>query len=415
VLVLDLPPGPAPSPEAQRLLGSAAAVLAGTIDRGRAEEALRRVKDRFDLAIRGTDAGIWDWDLATGAVYFSARWKSQLGFAEDEISPHFDEWERRLHPDDRDRALSVVRAYLEGRSPEFELEHRLRHKDGSYRWILARGAASRDNRGRITRMVGCHLDITQRKRDQALHLARESRLVAARDLLAGLMPRAPLRVPGLEIHGASVAADYAQGDCFDYFRHPDGSIYALIADASGHGIDSALMMASLHARLRAYVETGLGLGPLLDRANAALVEHMSSERFITLLMLRIDPISRSLRYVNAGHPPGYILDACGRVRHELPATGIPLSITPDAGYPPSPPVLFEPGDLIVLVTDGLAETLSPSGEQFGTARVLETVRSSLDQPCPEILSRLLSAAKSFSRSSEATDDLTAVVARVLAD
>lgn len=104
VLTLYLKPDHPRQPAEQRFLESAADVLAGVIKRKRAEEALQKSEERFDLAIRGTDAGIWDWNLLTGQVYFSPRWKSMLGYGEDEIADNFSEWEERLHPDDRQRA-----------------------------------------------------------------------------------------------------------------------------------------------------------------------------------------------------------------------------------------------------------------------------------------------------------------------
>ena len=108
------------------------------------EEALRRSEERFALAVRGIDAGVWDRDLRTDAVYYAPRWKAMLGFSETEITGHYLEWETRIHPDDRVRALEVLRDYLEGRTEEFKLEHRLRHKDETYRWIyLARSHGPR--------------------------------------------------------------------------------------------------------------------------------------------------------------------------------------------------------------------------------------------------------------------------------
>ena len=126
------------SPVEDGFLRSAAGVIAGIIQRKEVEEALRRSEERFALAVRGIDAGIWDWVLRTGAVYYSLRWKAMLGFNETEITGHHLEWETRIHPDDRVRALEALRDYLEGRTEEFELEHRLRHKDGTYRWIYSR-------------------------------------------------------------------------------------------------------------------------------------------------------------------------------------------------------------------------------------------------------------------------------------
>ncbi len=135
--------------------------LARTVD------VLREREERLGLVLRGTNDGVWDWNVETGQVYYSPRWKEMLGYADDEIANTFDAWRALIHPDDSAQAVGAVEAYLAGASPHFWLEHRLRHKDGSYRWILARGAAVRNEAGRPTRMVGSHTDITTRKLAEA--------------------------------------------------------------------------------------------------------------------------------------------------------------------------------------------------------------------------------------------------------
>jgi PAS domain S-box-containing protein len=139
-------------------------------DRGRAEESLRASEERYSLAVSGANDGMWEWNLNTGAAQFSPRWKSMLGYDDAEIGARIDEWHSRIHPDDRERALSELQLHVDGRTPRFEYEHRLRHKDGSWRWVLARAAAVRHASGRAYRLVGLNSDISARKQAQQVLL-----------------------------------------------------------------------------------------------------------------------------------------------------------------------------------------------------------------------------------------------------
>ncbi len=133
-------------------------------DRKRAEESLRQSQERLRVAIETTGLGLLDYELATGTVEYSPGWKRQLGYEPHEISKRIEEWESRLHPFDRERALDALRGYLAGRRSEFALEFRLRHKDGSYRWIYMQASGLRGENGMLTRVIACHVDVTERKR-----------------------------------------------------------------------------------------------------------------------------------------------------------------------------------------------------------------------------------------------------------
>src|SRR5579863_3597878 len=128
-----------------------------------AQEALRESEERYALAARGANDGLWDWNLLTGAVYFSPRWKAMLGFQENEIEDSLEEWFGRIHDADRDRVREEIAAHQRGLTPHFESEHRLLHKDGGFRWMLSRGLAVHDATGKALRMAGSQTDITERK------------------------------------------------------------------------------------------------------------------------------------------------------------------------------------------------------------------------------------------------------------
>lgn len=165
--------------------GYALAMVVDITQRKQAEEALRNSEARLRLSVAASNIGLWDWDLLTNEVLFSREWKSQLGYAEDEIANRFEEWESRVHPDDLGPALAKVQRFLTDPGADYAVEFRLRHKDGSYRWIFTQGQLFRDAGGKPTRMLGCHIDITARKLTEAAVRESEQKL---RKVLDGLGP-----------------------------------------------------------------------------------------------------------------------------------------------------------------------------------------------------------------------------------
>jgi PAS domain S-box-containing protein len=160
--------------------------MAGTVlditERKRIEEALRASEERWQLAVQGSNDGIWDWNIRTGDVFFSARWKAMRGFADHEIKNHVDEWRSRIHPDDLDRVLRSIDAYLAKQTPEFREEYRVQRKDGSYLWIFDRGVAHWADDGKPLRMAGSETDITERKEMEQQCVEQQNRLRLAMEL-----------------------------------------------------------------------------------------------------------------------------------------------------------------------------------------------------------------------------------------
>jgi PAS domain S-box-containing protein len=151
-------------------------------ERLRAEEALRQSEARWQFALEGAGDGVWDWNAQTNRVYYSPQWKRMLGFETDEIGDTLDEWDSRIHPDDRDAVYAAINAHFSGEAPLYVSEHRVRGKDGGYRWILDRGKViERSPDGSPLRVIGTHTDITGRKEmERALVDAREKAEVANR-------------------------------------------------------------------------------------------------------------------------------------------------------------------------------------------------------------------------------------------
>ncbi len=132
-----------------------------------AEEALRASEERWKFALEGAGDGVWDRNIQTDDVVYSRRYKEMLGYADEEFENRRGEWEKRLHPDDRPRVIADLQAYLDGNTPAYATEFRMQCKDGSWKWILARGmVVSRDAGGAPLRMIGTHTDISARVRQQ---------------------------------------------------------------------------------------------------------------------------------------------------------------------------------------------------------------------------------------------------------
>ena len=144
-----------------------------------------------------------------------------------------------------------------------------------------------------------------------------------------------------------------------------------------------------------------------------LAEDLGSERYITLLLVQLDPVSRSLTYTNAGHPSGQLLDASGNIKAVLKRSGRPLGRQGATPYAPAEPVALASGDILLMLTDGIDEAMRADGEVFGVERAIEVVRQHRDRPASELVELICRTATEFTAPEPQADDLTVVVVKVL--
>ena len=262
------------------------------------------------------------------------------------------------------------------------------------------------------RFVGFVRDITERKRAERELRQNQEQFRVAREIQQRLFPKSAPALAGFDIAGASYPAEATGGDYFDYLPMLNDCVGIIVGDVTGHGVGPALLMAETRAYLRVLTGRREDVGEILTRANGVLAEDVGQERFITLFMARLDPAARSFAYASAGHPTGYVLDSAGKVKLTLPRTGVPLGIHPDTQYVSSPVIPLAPGDLVLLLTDGIEESMSLDNAFFGNDQIFNVVRANLAKSAREIVEALYAAVRQFSNNAPQADDVTAIVIKV---
>ncbi|MBN1852992.1 MAG: PAS domain S-box protein [Pirellulales bacterium] len=255
-------------------------------------------------------------------------------------------------------------------------------------------------------------DVTDRTRAEKILQENRAQLLAAQKIQEHLLPNNPPILPGFDIAGSLYPAEFAAGDHFDFLTMPDHCLGVVVADVAGHGVGPAILMASTHAYLHSLSATSTAVNEILFHLNCIVIEETEPDRFVTVFLARLDPLARTLVYSSAGHPNAFIIDRLGNVSAVLSSTSFPIGVVPDIQFPASDPIPLQPGDIALLFTDGLVESTSVQGDQFGQDRVIEVTSRYREENASRIIEALSEAVKEFSHGVKLNDDVTIVVIKV---
>jgi sigma-B regulation protein RsbU (phosphoserine phosphatase) len=234
----------------------------------------------------------------------------------------------------------------------------------------------------------------------------------ARGIQQGLLPTTRPDLPGYDIAGWSQAANQTGGDYYDWQVLPDGRVLVSLADVSGHGVGPALVAAVCRAYARASVDGDEGdLAKILDRINALLAADMPDGRFVTFVSVLLDPKTNRAQMVSAGHGPLFRCKASHGELVETGADGVPFGLLPDSEYGPANEFTLDPGDSVLLVTDGLFEWTSAAGESYGLERLRESILQKSSIAATDMITSLYDEACQFVGDRPQEDDVTIVIIR----
>jgi len=261
-----------------------------------------------------------------------------------------------------------------------------------------------------------HLEARNRVLEEEVKLTsaevedQEQELQRALEIQQSFLPKDIPQVPGFEVTGAWQPSRVVGGDYFDVLKLPDGRLGVCIADVSGKGVSAALLMANLQATVRAFAPDSPSPARLCARVNSILCNNIAKGKFVTFFYGVLDSASLTLDFCNAGHLDPMVVSNSGLVRRPAGSGGTVLGLFPDAKFEDSR-IAMEPGDRLLLFTDGITEAFAPDGEEFGEQRVAASARSRPDESAPEMTSRILSEVRAFCRE-QFNDDATLLTVAV---
>ena len=269
----------------------------------------------------------------------------------------------------------------------------------------------------LAESLGCQAGVAIQRHRLIGHymqkLQMERAMKIAQEIQAGLLPRCNPTIAGFDVAGFCEPADQTGGDTYDFMALPGGRWMIAVADATGHGIGPAIVIAETRAMLRATCLHGSNVAGVLSTVNNLLTADLGDSRFVTCFLGLLDPARNSMNYYSAGHGPMLFYDRRSGKFTSQPANTVPLGIMENAPRDDAVAHDFAPGDFAVITTDGFFEASDRSGQEFGLDRMTAMLSRDRDLPADQMIRNLHQAVHDFTQQSVHEDDLTAVVIKRL--
>ncbi|RMF83172.1 MAG: GAF domain-containing protein [Planctomycetota bacterium] len=261
----------------------------------------------------------------------------------------------------------------------------------------------------LSAQAGVTLDRGRLIEEYAEKQRLERDLDIAREIQQGLLPKENPEIEGYEIAGWNRSADATGGDTYDFVPLPDGRLALLLADATGHGVGAALVIAQCRSLVRAMLTVTQNLPTISTRVNQLLAQDLGDERFVTAFLGILDPQKHTLEYIAAGQGPLIAIDD-EHVENRT-ANALPFAVMPEMDYDSTESFRFRPGTTLALLTDGFYEAANAEGDQYGEGRVTQFIRERAHYPLPKLIDKLHESISHFVDDVVHKDDLTAVLIR----
>lgn len=389
-----------PMLDGRGLVRGGVVVFRDTTERKKAEEHLRRLSS----AVEQTADSVLITDVRGTIEYVNPAFEATTGYSSAEALG---------------RNPNILKSGLQ--SPEYYRElwatilsgepfrgHTVnRKKNGELYHAEQTITGIKDRNGSVIHFVSVIKDMTERRKLQEQEIEMEFAAKVQRELF----PAAPPLLPGYDFAGAAFPAQATSGDYFDFIRISDDALAIAVADVTGHGVGPALVMAEVRAYLRSLFHATDDLVSIMSTINRFLAADLEDNLFVTMILAKLEPASGRCTYVNSAHPCGYVVDRSGEVAAELKSVCLPLGLFPELPQCAEHEFALSEGDVAVLVTDGVLESESPHGEEFGAERLLEVLREHRRHPARDIVDRIYAAVREFAEDAKQVDDVTIVICK----